>query len=144
VPGPSRSTVEIEVRYAETDQMGHVHHGNYVVWFELARTRLCAHSGIPYTDVEAMGYLLVVTGVEIQYRRPAHYGESVAVTSWVERLGSRLMRFAYEVHRGDELLATGATEHVWVERASRRPCRMPEALRAPYARLAGLETVPAG
>jgi acyl-CoA thioester hydrolase len=52
-------------------------------------------------------------------------------------MGSRLMRFAYEVRRGDDLLATGATEHIWVERSSRRPCRMPEVVRGPFGRLAG-------
>jgi acyl-CoA thioester hydrolase len=136
---PVRSTVEIEVRYFETDQMGHVHHANYIPWFELARTHLCKKSGVPYTEMEAMGYLLVVTGVEVRYRQPALYGQTVEVTSWIERLGSRLARFAYEVRRGEDLLATGATEHVWVERGSRRPCRIPEPLREPFARLAGGE-----
>ena len=28
----------VEVRYAETDQMGIAHHSNYAVWFEVART----------------------------------------------------------------------------------------------------------
>ena len=138
-----RSTVDVEVRYIETDQMGHVHHANYVAWFELARTRLCATSGIPYADVEAMGYLMVVTGIEIRYRQPAHYGETVAITAWIDRVGSRLTRFAYEVRRGETLLATGASEHVWVERQGRRPCRAPEPLRQPFARLAGLEAAPA-
>ena len=78
-----------------------------------------------------MGYLMVVTGVEIRYRQPARYGETVRSTAWIERLGSRLTRFAYEVRRGEALLATGATEHLWVERESRTPCRMPpEAARA--------------
>lgn len=140
---PRRASVEIEVRYFETDQMGHVHHANFIVWFELARTRLCGLSGVPYSQMEEMGYLLVVTGVELRYRQPAHYGQTVEVTTWIERLGSRLARFAYDVRRGDDLLATGATEHVWVERATRRPCRMPEALRAPFEWLAGVEPVPA-
>ncbi len=139
MPVPLRQTVEVEVRYFETDQMGHVHHANYIPWFELARTHLCARTGFPYAEVEATGYLLVVTGVELRYRQPARYGETVAVTAWIERLGSRLARFAYEVRRGDELLATGATEHIWVERESRRPCRIPEVLRLPFARLAGVE-----
>lgn len=138
MPEPQRATVPIEVRYIETDQMGHVHHANYIAWFELARTRLCADAGIPYPDIEAMGYLLVVTGVEVRYRRPAHYGDTLAVTTWVERMASRQMRFAYEVHRGNDLLATGATEHFWVERDGRRPVRMPEALRGPFGRIAGL------
>jgi acyl-CoA thioester hydrolase len=135
---PTRCDTEIEVRYAETDQMGIVHHANYVIWFELARTRLCALSGFHYAEIERLGYLLMVTGVELRYRRPARYGETVVVTSWGERLASRGVRFAYEVRRAADLLATGASDHVWVEAATGRPCRTPEILREPFERLAGL------
>jgi len=136
---PTRCTTEIEVRYAETDQMGVVHHANYIIWFELARTNLCALSGYRYADIEKMGYLLMVTGVEARYRRPARYGDTVRVVCWGDHLGSRGMRFAYEVFNGDELLATGASEHIWIETATGRPCRTPELLREPFRRLAGLE-----
>jgi acyl-CoA thioester hydrolase len=135
---PTRCATDIEVRYAETDQMGVVHHANYIVWFELARTRLCALSGFHYADIEKMGYLLMVTGVEARYRRPARYGETVRVVCWGERLVSRGVRFAYEVFHGDELLATGATDHIWIESATGRPCRTPELLREPFRRLAGM------
>jgi acyl-CoA thioester hydrolase len=135
---PTRCDTAIEVRYAETDQMRVVHHANYVVWFELARTRLCALSGFHYADIERLGFLLMVTGVEIRYRRPARYGDTVVVTCWGERLASRGVRFGYEVRRTADLLATGATEHIWVEAASGKPCRMPDPLREPFERLAGL------
>jgi acyl-CoA thioester hydrolase len=134
---PFRSTSEVEVRYAETDQMGVVHHAAYVVWFELARTRLCVATGHPYHEIEAAGHWLVVSAVEVRYRRAARYGDRVAVTCWIERLATRLMRFAYEVRRDGELLATGATEHVWVERATGRPCVIPELVRPAFERLAG-------
>jgi acyl-CoA thioester hydrolase len=136
---PVRSETEIEVRYAETDQMSVVHHANYVIWFELARTQLCAMSGYRYADIEKLGYFLMVTGVEISYRRPARYGDTVKVVCWGDRLGSRGVRFAYEVRKGADLLVTGATEHIWVERATGKPCRTPEPLREPFRRLAGLE-----
>jgi acyl-CoA thioester hydrolase len=135
---PTRCATDVEVRYAETDQMGVVHHANYIVWFELARTRLCALSGFHYADIEKMGYLLMVTGVEARYRRPARYGETVRVVCWGERLASRGVRFAYEVFHGDELLATGATDHIWIESATGRPCRTPEPLREPFRKLAGV------
>ncbi|HXO22683.1 MAG TPA: thioesterase family protein, partial [Thermoanaerobaculia bacterium] len=106
--------------------------------FELARTRLCALSGFRYVDIEKMGYLLMVTGVEARYRQPAHYGDTVQVACWGERLASRGIRFAYEVRRGDDLLATGATDHIWIETATGRPCRPPEVVREPFRRLAGL------
>lgn len=136
---PIRSTTEIEVRYVETDQMGVVHHANYVAWFELARTHLCALSGYRYADIEKLGYLLMVTGVQISYRRPARYGDTVAVICWGERLQSRGVRFAYEVRLAGELLATGTTDHVWVETATGRPCRTPEPVREQFRRMAGLD-----
>jgi acyl-CoA thioester hydrolase len=135
---PTRHVTDIEVRYAETDQMGVVHHANYIVWFELARTGLCALSGYHYADIEKMGYLLMVTGVEVRYRKPARYGDVVQVVCWNERLGSRGLRFAYEVRQGDDLLVTGATDHVWIEAATGRPCRAPEAIHAKFRELAGV------
>ena len=89
--------------------MGVVHHANYIVWFELARTRLCSLSGFHYADIERLGYLLMVTGVEARYHRPARYGDVVRVTCWCERLGSRGLRFAYEVHKGER--AAGHRDH---------------------------------
>jgi acyl-CoA thioester hydrolase len=133
---PQRSTIPVEVRYAETDQMGVVHHANYLIWFELARTRLCALSGFHYADIEKLGHLLMVVGAELRYRQGARYGDTVEVACWIERLGSRGLRFAYEVTRAGEILTTGSTEHVWVDIATGRPCRTPEPLRQPFALLA--------
>lgn len=135
---PVEKTIDVEVRYAETDQMGVVHHAEYVVWFEMARTRLCADSGWHYADIERGGHWLMVTGVEVSYRRPARYGDVVRVSCALSRLGSRGLAFAYRVEKDGDLLVRGVTEHVWVERASGRPCRMPAELAEPFRRLAGL------
>ena len=134
---PTSISIDVEVRYAETDQMGVVHHSNYVVWFELARTRLCATTGWHYADIEKLGYLLMVTAVEVRYRRPARYGQTVQVTCRLARLASRGLTFAYDVTLDGQLLATGKTEHIWVEMATNRPCRTPEPLQEPFARIAG-------
>jgi acyl-CoA thioester hydrolase len=138
--GPARSEIEIEVRYAETDQMGVVHHANYLVWFELARTRLCARSGFHYAQIEELGYFLMVTAVDVEYRKGARYGDAVRVAAWIERLSSRGLTFGYEVFRGDQKLALGSTQHVWVEIATNKPRRMPEVLREPFERLAADRT----
>jgi acyl-CoA thioester hydrolase len=124
----------IEVRYAETDQMGIVHHANYLVWFEQARTRLCFEAGIHYSEIEKRGYLLLVTGAQLSYRGPSRYGDTVDVACWVDRVFSRGVTFAYRVSRGNDLLATGSTEHIWVDAATRRPARFPEELKAPFER----------
>ena len=139
MPDALRVAVEVEVRYAETDAMGIVHHANYLVWFELARTRLCRESGTHYADIERSGYWLTVTGAEARYRSGARYGDTVRVASWVDRLESRGIRFGYEVHRDRQLIATGMTRHVWIDRNG-RPRRLPEPLRGSFARLAGKDT----
>lgn len=135
-----RAELDVEVRYAETDQMGVVHHSVYLVWFELARTRLCLESGYHYAEIERLGYYLVVTRTETRLLDGATYGDTVRIVCWLDKLGSRGLRFAYEVCRHDDVIATGATEHVWVDRKSGRPCRIPGVLKEPFTRLAGLTT----
>lgn len=129
--------VEIEVRYAETDQMGIVHHSVYPTWFEVARTRLCLETGYHYAEIEAMGYFLVVTRLETRHDRGARYGDTVTIRCSVDEIRSRTLRFAYHVRRGDEQLAKGFTEHAWVEQASGKACRIPKVLKEPFYRIAG-------
>ena len=67
--------IQIRVRYAETDQMGLLHHANYLVYFEQGRTELLRSRGLSYRDLEDRGYLLVLTKVEVRYHRPARYDD---------------------------------------------------------------------
>jgi len=131
-------TVDVEVRYIETDQMGVVHHANYIAWFELARTHLCHEMGLHYADIERRGYLLMVTGIEAKYRSGARYGDTVQVSATIDRLRSRGVRYVYEVKNDDRLLATGASEHVWIDGESRNPTRLPEDLEHAMRRVAGV------
>lgn len=135
----NRTVVEVpvEVRYAETDQMGVVHHRHHIVWFELARTRLCAETGISYPEIEALGYFLMLSDVQVRYRSAVRYGETAQVRCWVAELSSRSLRFAYEIRVGDRLCATGETAHLWVRREDMKPVRLPEALRGGFVRVAG-------
>ncbi len=135
VPPITEVRVPIEVRYAETDSMGLVHHSRYLVWLEVARTRLCQETGFHYAEIEAMGTLLVVTRADLSYRLGARYGESVEVLCRLGRLASRGLSFDYEVRRGDALLVTATTEHIWVDARTRRPCRIPEVLRPGFEAL---------
>lgn len=135
--GAVRAEVDIEVRYAETDQMGVVHHSHYLVWFEVARTHLCLETGRHYADIEKLGYGLVVSGAETRFISPANYGDTLQVVCWLEKMASRRLRFHYEVRRDEQVLATGATEHIWVDYKTKRPCRTPAELQGPFKELAG-------
>lgn len=127
--------VRLRVRYAETDQMGVVHHAVYPVWFEAARTELSRAVGLPYSQWEAEGALLMVTDMTCRFRRPARYDDTVTVWVRVSDVASRRVVFSYRVEGADgSLLAEGETRHLLVERATGRPMVFPAALRASLER----------
>ncbi len=131
-----RSEVELEVRYAETDQMGVVHHANYLVWFELARTRFCLEGGMPYNEIEDLGYLMIITQAQQDYRAAARYGDTLKVSCWLNWVTGRSLQFGYMVSLGDQILTNGSTQHLWVKKENMRPCRLPESLQERFLQLA--------
>ena len=121
----------VRVRYAETDQMGVVYHGNYFTWFEVGRVELCRHLGFEYKQMETDDdTLIVVAEASCRYKRPARFDDTLVVRTRVTRYDKRTLRFAYEILRqpDDELLATGETTHVICDLQG-RPKSMPEKYR---------------
>ena len=72
-------TARIRVRYAETDQMGVVYHGNYFAWFEIGRIELLRQTGWSYKALEADGIGLPVIEATCQYRHPARYDDELEI-----------------------------------------------------------------
>ena len=126
--------VEVEVRYAETDQMGRAHHGVYVEWCELGRTSMMREHGISYAELERSGVLLPVTRLEIEYRRAAYYEETVRIETRATDVRSRSVAFDYEVYGPDDhLLARAHTVLTCTDRhggVRRLPADVRAALRA--------------
>lgn len=121
---PLESRSELRVRYAETDAMGVAHHANYPVWFEVGRTDLMHRLGLPYAEVEARGYYLMLSGLQVEYRRAARYDDLLTLITRVGSVRSRTLTFSYELWRGEELLATGETRHIATDKTY-RPARLP-------------------
>lgn len=128
---------QLRVRYAETDQMGVVYHVNYMNWFEVGRTEWIRSLGIQYRSLEEQGLLLPVVEANIQYQRPARYDDEIAVYTRLDSWTSVRLEFQYEIRRAalseglheeptGELLVTGSTKHVWVNRQW-RPARIDKA-----------------
>ena len=119
----------IRVRYAETDRMGLLHHANYLVYFEQARTELLRSMGLTYRDIEDQGFLLVLTKVEVRYKRPAHYDDVLTIRTFVVRTTAVRIDHRYEVLHDGALIAEGSSTLACVDRDG-RPQALPEALRA--------------
>jgi acyl-CoA thioester hydrolase len=122
------SDATVRVRYAETDQMGVVYHGNYFAWFEVGRVELCRTLGFEYKRMEADdNCYIVVADAQCRYKRSAKFDDLLRVRTRVTGTTRRTIRFGYEVIRDvdNELLATGETIHVVCDREG-RPRSLPE------------------
>lgn len=118
----------LRVRYAETDQMGIVHHSNYYVWMEMGRSDFCRATGISYSEMEQTdGVFLAVAKSECRYLYPARYDEEVMVETTIAKAHSRIVEFHYRILRADDarLLAEGLTVHVFCDRQLQRR-KLPE------------------
>lgn len=113
---------EVRVRYAETDQMGIVHHSNYLIWFESGRSDLCRAKGLSYRAMEKEeNALMVVAESYVRYKSPAFYDDVLIVKTQVAEVRSRSIRFIYEIIRtsDDTLIAEGETLHLVTDEQKR-------------------------
>ncbi len=116
------SEKEIEIRYAETDQMGVVYHANYLVWMESGRTTLFQDLGFTYAGLEEQGYLSPVVDISVKYKAAMRYGQVAKVRTWIESHGRLRTIYGYEiVHEDGTIAATGFSEHVLVKKENFRP-----------------------
>src|ERR1019366_9034559 len=80
------STTQIRVRYAETDQMNVVYHGNYAQYFEVGRAESIRSLGFTYKDMEAMGVVMPIVEFHSKFLRPAHYDDLLTIKTMLKEL----------------------------------------------------------
>ena len=108
------ASVEVRVRYEETDKMGIVYHANYFTWFEIARIELLDAMGCPYRSLEEDSLFLPVLGCQADFHLPAHFDDRLRIVVRIEDFPMVRIKANYEVTRGEQLLATGETTHAFV------------------------------
>src|SRR5215207_3003017 len=115
--------ISIRARYAETDAMGVVHHASYVVWLEQGRTELLRALGVSYRQIEAAGFFVVLSDLQVRYHASARYDDLVLLHVTLDGIRSRQMSFAYQLRLAETgvLLVTARSEHIVVSRATGKP-----------------------
>ena len=103
----------MRVRYAETDQMGIVHHSNYAIWIELARVKWLEDRNMSYREWEESGVSLAVSELLVNYRNAAKFDDEINVEVKLTLAKSRRSHFEYQLFRTSDnaLIATGRTTH---------------------------------
>lgn len=119
---------EIDVRYQETDQMGVVYHANYLVWFEIGRTKFIEELGFKYAEMEKHNVVSPVTDVHVSYKKAVRYGEKVYVDTWLEKYDGIRTVYGYQIiNEHGDIAVTGTTQHVIVKKDTFRPLSLRKA-----------------
>ena len=119
----------LDVRYYETDQMGIVHHSNYIRYFECGRIVMLKNIGLPIEKIEEAGVMLPVISVECKYKVPARLGDTLKVVSMIDSLPLAKLTIRNEIfNQNDLLVAEGKVVLGFIDADSRRPVRCPKML----------------
>lgn len=124
-----KSELDLDVRYYETDQMGIVHHSNYIRYFECGRSDMMAKAGVPVDKIEKAGVLLPVISVECRYRMSARMGDRIRIVTMIDKVPMAKLVIRNEIYGPDgSLLCDGKVILGFLDASTRRPVRCPDVL----------------
>ncbi|HMH20317.1 MAG TPA: thioesterase family protein [Puia sp.] len=131
------SEIQVRVRYAETDQMNVVYHGNYAQYFEVGRVESIRQLGMSYKDLEATGVIMPVVEWTAKFLRPAHYDDLLTVKTTLRELpaGHRIEFHVEVFNESGKLLTVGKVLLYFLLSATMEKTKMPDELvkkLAPY------------
>ena len=119
----------LDVRYYETDQMGIVHHSNYIRYFECGRIAMLKTMGLPIEKIEEAGVMLPIVSVECRYKMPARLGDNLKIVSIIDEQPRARMVIRSEIYNpSGVLLCEGKVAMGFIDSQTRRPIRCPKEL----------------
>lgn len=122
-------TTSVRVRYSETDRMGYAYNGNYISYYEVARTEALRSIGLTYSRLEDEGILLPILENWSKYLAPAYYDDLTEIRVFVKKIPGVKFEFEYEFYNDQkELIHIGKTILVFVDKDTRKPTKPPKYL----------------
>jgi len=106
--------MEKKIYYHDTDAGGVVYYANYLKYFEESRTELLMAKGIDISKLAEKGILFAVRKIEIEYKAPAHYADTIRITSLISRIKNATLEFTQTIEKRDKILVKANTQLVCV------------------------------
>jgi acyl-CoA thioester hydrolase len=119
-------SLKIKVRYCETDQMGLVHHGSYINYFEESRISWISNLGLSYSEMEKSGIILPVSKLDVQYLKPAYFDDELDVSVELDKIPTSKLIFIYVIKRDNDIIVRGSTLLAFLNKKTKRPVRCPD------------------
>ncbi len=85
-----------KAQYHETDQMGIIHHSNYVKWMEEARIGYMSRMGFSYKKVEELGVISPVVEISVAYRKQVFFDDEIRIRVGIKQYNGISLEFNYE------------------------------------------------
>ena len=117
--------IKIKVRYCETDQMGLVHHGSYINYFEEARISWISNLGFSYSDMEKSGIILPVSKLNVNYLKPSYFDDELDICVELAELPTSRLIFNYTIKKDNEVVVKGNTVLAFLNKETKKPVRCP-------------------
>lgn len=122
-------TIQLRVRYGETDQMGVVYHGNYAQYFEVGRVEWLRNIGVSYDSMEKEGVMLPVVSLQIKYKKPAYYDQLLTLKTVFKKMAGVRIEFDYELfNESGELLTVANSILVFMDKKTGKPVTPPDSI----------------
>ena len=122
-------TIQNKVHYHQVDQMGVMHHAQYVYALEQSRIDCLQNKGVSYGDLEKKGILLPVVDISIQYKKPLHFEDIYFVHATLDVLEGYYVDFSYVFENQQKVcIGTATTRLVFVDGQSRKAMKCPDFL----------------
>ena len=119
--------ISFRVRYAETDQMGVVYHGNYAQYLEMGRVEWLRGLGISYKSMEEKGIMLPAISLSVNYKKSAYYDDVITVETHLKKPPLVKIEFDFKIYNEkQEILATANTVLAFLEKKTKRPIKCPD------------------
>ena len=121
------SECKLDVRYYECDQMGIVHHSNYVRFFECGRNNMMKELGIPIEKMEEENIMFPVVSVDIHFKLPSRMGDNLKVVTTLTKKPQAKLIFDQRIfNQKEELICYGTVIVGFISADKRIPIRAPK------------------
>lgn len=119
--------ISFRVRYAETDQMGVVYHGNYAQYLEMGRVEWLRRFGISYKSMEEKGVMLPVISLQMNFKKSAVYDDLLTVETKLKKTPSVKIAFDFQIfNEAEELLVEAEVVLAFMDMKTQRPIKCPD------------------
>ena len=118
----------LRVHFYDTDEMGVVHHANYIRWFETGRVEYLRSIGITLTEMMSDGILFPITEIRAKYIHAAKFDDDLELETTALEMNKVKMEFKYKIRRKSDglILVKGYSQNVFTNAATGKISRLPD------------------